>query len=316
MYNGGTGANPRKGRVIRMGKERQSLAKASTAPGIGDPFTGVRIEWHQIGGGWKPVTLHWHNYCEFEIVLTGTGVHTLNNVPLPVSRGSAYICMMDDFHKIRNAPDETMVMVNLKFSESMVREALLKKLYEIPDRRYCAFPEEDIAQVEPALELLKAIQNDPPGDPEIKRTILECTLNQIIALFLLHCPGEKDLDPARREQNRLQKAISYIHRNFKRNISQAEVAEQAGLSVNYFSSMFRQQMHHSYSEYLLNLKLNYARNLIVSEHVTKVQTITSMIGFSSTPYFIKVFRKKFDVSPKEMIDAVQKKDRDLIEQMP
>ena len=69
--------------------------------------------------------------------------------------------------------------------------------------------------------------------------------------------------------------------------------------------MFKNQMHSNYSAYLLNLKLNYARNLIVSEHFTKVQAIASKIGFSSIPYFIKAFKKKFDVTPKEMIETVQ-----------
>ena len=99
--------------------------------------------------------------------------------------------------------------------------------------------------------------------------------------------------------------VRYIFRNFKKNISQAEVAEQVGLSVNYFSCLFKEQMHRSYSEYLLSLKLNYAQNLIDSEQVTKVSTLTSAVGFTSVSYFIKAFKSKFGVTPKEMIESVQ-----------
>ena len=99
----------------------------------------------------------------------------------------------------------------------------------------------------------------------------------------------------------MQKAISYIHRNFTKDLSQTEVAEQAGLSVNYFSTTFKNQMQCSYSEYLLNLKLNYARNLIVSERLTNIHTVASQVGFSSTSYFIKVFKKKFGVTPKKIL---------------
>ena len=106
----------------------------------------------------------------------------------------------------------------------------------------------------------------------------------------------------------MQKAVSYIHRNFTKDVSQAEVAEQAGLSVNYFSAVFKSQLNVNYSTYLLKLRLNYARNLIVSNHITKVQAIASMVGFSSVPYFIKTFKKRFGVTPKEMIEQIQKKD--------
>ena len=85
-----------------MASNNQLLMKPITAPGVGDPTTDIRIEWHKIGKRWKPVILHWHTYCEFEFILSGSGVHTLNNAPIPVTRGSAYFCMNNDFHKIKN----------------------------------------------------------------------------------------------------------------------------------------------------------------------------------------------------------------------
>ena len=285
-----------------MSKEHQQPMAAVTAPGVGDPSVDIRVEWHKLGGRWDPVILHWHNYCEFEFVLAGNGTHTLNNVPLPVHRGSAYICMMEDFHKIKNAPGETMVVANLKFSESLVQEPLLKKLYEISNHRYCDFPkEEDLNQLVMLFQILENVQNHPPEDPEVKKILLTCTLNQIIALFLFHYSLEENENGAQKEQSRMQKAISYIHRNFTKDLSQAEVSEQAGLSVNYFSTTFKNQMQCSYSEYLLNLKLNYARDLIVSERLTNIHTVASKVGFSSTSYFIKVFKKKFGVTPKKIL---------------
>ena len=285
-----------------MSKEDQHLMTAVTAPGVGDPSVDIRVEWHKVGGGWDPVILHWHNYCEFEFILTGKGTHTLNNIPLPVHRGSAYICMMEDFHKIKNEPDETMTVANLKFSESLVQEPLLKKLYEISDHRYCDFPKEaDVEQLVMLFQILENIQNRPPKDPEIKKVLLTCTLNQIIALFLFHYSLEEGENNTQKEQSRMQKAISYIHRNFTKDLSQAEVAEHVGLSANYFSTTFKNQMQCSYSEYLLNLKLNYARNLIMSDRLTNIHTVASKIGFSSTSYFIKMFKKKFGVTPKKIM---------------
>ena len=59
--------------------------------------------------------------------------------------------------------------------------------------------------------------------------------------------------------------------------------------------------------YLLNLRLKYARSLIESEHITKVSSIASMVGFSSISYFIKAFKNKYEITPKEMIEKAKKK---------
>ena len=287
----------------------RALMKNVTAPGVEDESINIRMETHEIGGGWDPVILHWHNYCEFEFVLSGTGIHTLNNVPLSIGRGSAYLCMMEDFHKIKNSPDSIMKMINVKFQESLIQRPLLEQLYLIDHHRYCDFDsDEEIAQMTSLLGVLLQTLENKQWDQSIRKILVECTLNQILSLFLLHCVAdESESAPISKEKQRIQLAISHIHKNFNKNISQEDVAKSAGLSANYFSALFKEQMGCSYSAYLLNLRLKYARSLIESEHITKVSSIASMVGFSSISYFIKAFKNKYEITPKEMIEKAKKK---------
>ncbi len=285
----------------------RSLMKNVTAPGVEDEAVNIRVESHRIGDGWHPVVLHWHNYCEFEFVLSGEGTHTLNNVPLTIHRGSAYLCMMEDFHKIKNAPDSILKILNVKFQESSIQRPLLEQLYRLDHHRYCSIEsDEEITQMATMLDILQKAIADKQSDPLIRKILMECTLNQILSLFVLHCVSD-DSDPISKEKRRIQLAISYIHKNFTRDISQEEVAKNVGLSANYFSALFKAQMGCSYSAYVLNLRLKYARSLIESEHITKVSNIASMVGLSSISYFIKAFKSKYEKTPKEMIEEVKKK---------
>ena len=41
--------------------------------------------------------VHWHDYFEFEVILDGTGIHTLNDRKYTVSAGSAFSCLTATF---------------------------------------------------------------------------------------------------------------------------------------------------------------------------------------------------------------------------
>ena len=274
------------------------LMENITAPGVGGR---IRIEHHQVGGSWEPVVLHWHNYCEFELVTSGAGIHTLNNRAIPISRGSAFLCMLDDFHTLENNEGNTLTLINFKFSESLIQPDILKKLRSISNHRYCHFQEDQLSRFLRFLSLFEEMQTIDYSEKQLKRELNESMLNQLLILFLLQFPESYDDMSDDKEGYRIQKAIEYIHRNFKESISEYDVAKHVDLSVNYFSTLFKKKTGSSFSIYIRNLRLDYARDLIESKHIEKSSQIANMSGFDSSSYFIKVFKRKFGVTPKEMI---------------
>lgn len=280
-----------------MRKENKMMENV-TAPGIGDL---VRVEHHQVGGNWDPVVLHWHNYCEFELVISGTGIHTLNNRSMPIQRGSAFLCMMDDFHTLENDDENILKLINLKFPESIIQPEVLKKMYSVSNRRYCQFDEAQLYHLLPLLSFFEEIQATDYSDENLKQVLTESILNEILILFLLQIPKVNEETAGSKDESRMQKATAYIHKNFKENISEYDVAKQVDLSVNYFSTLFKKKTGYSFSAYISDLRLNYARNLIESKHMVKVSEIARMVGFYSDSYFIKAFKRKFGVTPREMI---------------
>ena len=292
-------------------RRENKLMEKDTAPGIGKL---VRIEHHQIGGDWSPIVLHWHDYCELEVVTSGAGIHTLNNQDIPISRGSTFICMLDDFHTLTNDGNITK-LINLKFPESIIQPDILKRLYSAANQRYCLFNEKKLSRVLETISFLEEIQTQSHHDEELQRTLIESLLNQILILLILQNPEATNKTTDDKYVYRIQKATEYIHRHFKENISEDDVAQQINLSANYFSSEFKKKTGTSFAVYIKNLRLNYARNLIETKRVAKISEIASMSGFYSKSYFIKSFRQKFGTTPKEMMlskdtetNAINKED--------
>lgn len=62
------------------------------------------------------------------------------------------------------------------------------------------------------------------------------------------------------------------------------------------SNAFRRYLGVTLSDYLINLRLDYAAELLANTSMTALE-ICSAVGYDSFSYFIKQFRKKFGVTP-------------------
>lgn len=94
----------------------------------------------------------------------------------------------------------------------------------------------------------------------------------------------------------ISRALDYMGQNYMHPIHLDDVAEQAGLSPNYFSNVFRQEMGCSFRHYLNQLRVEHSQVLLLSPELSILQ-ICNMCGFEDQSYFIKVFRKYTGTTP-------------------
>ena len=77
----------------------------------------------------------------------------------------------------------------------------------------------------------------------------------------------------------------------------------------YLSHLFKKEMGVSYSEYLRDIRLNYARGLF--EHgLDSVKNVALLSGFSDPLYFSGVFKRVVGASPSDYIKARRTGDAD------
>ena len=94
----------------------------------------------------------------------------------------------------------------------------------------------------------------------------------------------------------IQSAIQYIYLHFREELNLELVASQAGLSPNHFSEKFHRYMNATFKEYLTRVRLDYAVKLLLYTDIS-ITDVSYFSGFNSVSYFMRSFKKKFDMSP-------------------
>jgi two-component system response regulator YesN len=104
----------------------------------------------------------------------------------------------------------------------------------------------------------------------------------------------------------INQAKAYIHAHFNQAITLEDVADAVGLSPNYFSNMFKQEFGVTFIDYLTEVRLQRAKQLL-EENELSLKEISYMIGYKDPNYFSRVFKKHYNESPKHFQQAIFKK---------
>lgn len=94
----------------------------------------------------------------------------------------------------------------------------------------------------------------------------------------------------------IQNALKYIYTDYAAITGLAEVADYVGLSKEYFSRLFKEEMGVNFSVFLNNYRLDMAKDMLVNTD-KKLYEIAEETGFSSLSYFSRKFKEKFDKTP-------------------
>ena len=118
-------------------------------------------------------------------------------------------------------------------------------------------------------------------------------------------PGKKDsrLQGSLRGQYPLAhplvlKALDVIESSYATRISQKELAENLGITAEYFSYLFSKDVKESFSRFLRRYRIRKAKELLESGE-TSAEQVAYQTGFSDVKYFYKCFKEETGVNPGE-----------------
>lgn len=94
-------------------------------------------------------------------------------------------------------------------------------------------------------------------------------------------------------------ALAYISEHYCENCELATLAEIASLSEGHFCRAFRAYTHKRPMEYILHLRLEKAKALLVEQPNTPIARIALAVGFSGVSYFTHCFREYTQRTPSE-----------------
>jgi YesN/AraC family two-component response regulator len=92
--------------------------------------------------------------------------------------------------------------------------------------------------------------------------------------------------------------MEYIDLHLHMPIRLAELAEHVQLNPSYLSVLFKKETGVPVSEYVLNRRIDTAKNMLLYSEYSASQ-ISEILTFSSQSHFIRVFKKKESMTPRE-----------------
>ncbi|MCK9548965.1 MAG: AraC family transcriptional regulator [Sphaerochaeta sp.] len=98
----------------------------------------------------------------------------------------------------------------------------------------------------------------------------------------------------------------YIKENIDRKLNLGEVALLFGFSQNYLSSMFSRYSGSSFVEYITDMKVAAAKELLAQGDL-KIYEVADRLGFENSFYFSKVFKKVEGISPSQYLQHLQRR---------
>lgn len=266
-----------------------------------DPALPIRMSEYQVKRSWS---LHWHDFFEMEIILTGSGMQRLNGVEMPLASGTAYLLTPTDVHELYPDP-EGIGLINLKFSEELLDEGVRERLNRKDFALYARLAGEAYERAVADCRLIEreCRETDRFG----KKEWLQATLSRILIEYIRHAEQGRDEGETTHAGTRallrengdyglLAGALSYIRLHFREPLTLKGIAERTGLSPNYFSERFHELTGQPFQSCLLDLRLEHARQLLASS-ACSVTEICYAAGFNTLPHFIRAFKKKYGHPP-------------------
>jgi two-component system response regulator YesN len=96
----------------------------------------------------------------------------------------------------------------------------------------------------------------------------------------------------------MSKAIQFIEANYSRErLSLNDVAGEIHISPTYFSYIFKQEQHMNFSDFLLEIRMKKAKELLRLEDM-KTYEVAERVGYNAQ-YFSTIFKKHTGYSPSE-----------------
>lgn len=115
----------------------------------------------------------------------------------------------------------------------------------------------------------------------------------------------EDHQEARRDRL-VELALEYVKEHYQEKITLSQAAAALNVSQGHLSSTFKKQMGKNFSDYVTEMKIEKARELIESYQYMMYE-ISDMLGFDTQYYFSAVFKKITGYTPKEYENLVVKK---------
>lgn len=242
---------------------------------------------------------HCHDFIEFSYVLSGNVNYRIDDKFYKISEKTLLVFNPEVYHQESLNKGEQNTELHIGFRnikiDGLPLNYILKENFDAPleFKQY----KDDFHKC--CLEIIEEQEACEIG----KELILKSLIMKLIALFLKetnYVKNKKKIDrydfPFYDKSNVVKIILEYFDNNYMKNISLDDMSKNMYISSVYISKVFKEKTGESPINYLINLRLEKAKDLLISTE-SPVKTIAQAVGYSDAYYFSKLFKKYYGNSP-------------------
>ena len=250
---------------------------------------------------------HKHNYIEVIYMCQGQTTHFIDGEQVVLKEGELLFLNQHATQEICPAGEQD-IAVNFIIlpeffdtafemmgeEENLLRDFLVGCLCNDP--RYASYLHFKVADVLPVQNLVEnmvwTLLNDQPN----KRSINQITMG-LLFLQLMHYTDKISHSSESFEQKLIFQVLKYIDENYKDG-ELTKLASLLGYDIYWLSRMIKRLTGRTYKELLQIKRINQAAFLLLNTRLP-VTDISCAVGYDNTSYFHRLFRQRYQMSPKE-----------------
>ncbi len=265
-----------------------------------DRTKDMRIERVKRDANFNKQVSHFHPYFEIGYLLHGTRSMTINHSLYNLERGYLVFISKGELHKgfpIEHKPS-SVELINLYFNEEYLETFYQlfgkEKISELFANHVIAIPSSRQEYIE---DLLQKMLYEYNGVDELSHELLKSYFCELISFLIRFLRKNVDaLSIPDRTNELIEEAVKYIYYNYDKDLTLDDVSHRFNLSKSHFSKRFKAVTGFGYKEYLINVRLKEACNLLLNTNQSITQ-IAFACGFNDSNYFGDAFRKANGISP-------------------
>lgn len=246
------------------------------------------------GNSARKITRHAHECCEIYINVSGDVSFAVEDSIYPIGRGDVIITRPQEYHYCIHNTNSVHKHYRVIFWTQNNYE-LLNIFYnrDLGKGNLIVLPEEKKAA------LMRLCQSMVDGG---EKTQIGNMLDFLHLIDLLNGGSSISSESALRFPGELDRAIGYIRENDRKPFLISDVAEACGVSIATLERLFKQNLHMSPKQYILEMRLGRAKaELARGKNVSEAWSESGIADYS---HFIRVFRKIVGITPSQYRKAL------------
>ncbi|WP_302852474.1 AraC family transcriptional regulator [uncultured Streptococcus sp.] len=259
-----------------------------------------------VESGRPDILFHWHPEIEINYIYEGSARFHIDYDYFDSQAGDIILIRPNGMHSIHLLENQTHVTDTFRFHLDMIGHSTVDHV----SIRYLQPLQSSLYQFVPR------IQPGMGGYDEIKRclfTIFELSANKdrhfelslkskinefLYLLFYHHYVVQKTTDDAYRKNEQIRQLIDHINHNYQKNLSIDYLSHFMGYSKSHFMTLFKQQTGVSCTEFVIQVRLNKASELLINTSHS-ILDIATDVGFNNLSNFNRQFKRYYQLTPSQ-----------------